>query len=355
MDAFDTLHLLGLDEALDARRLILDRLHFDHDFPVQVFEVNIRLLGGLLSAYQLDGEKRFLELAQDLGRRLLPAFDSPTGMPYRFVNLKTGEASGGISNPAEIGTLTLELGTLGHLAPAKQAVTALFDRRSPLGLVGSRINVETGEWLDSRSHVGGGIDSYYEYLYKAWQLFGGADFLGMWKTSIAAVNRYAAQGVADMNTGKLLATRSGALQAFFPGLLALAGDTARAATAMDAIEAFGGLLPEAYDSASGEILAPAHELRPEVIESAWQLWRATGEERWRAFGLSYFDALERAARVEAGYAALADGRSGEKADRMHSFLFAETFKYAFLLAAPSGASIVDNTVMTTEAHPLRAG
>ena len=34
-----------------------------------------------------------------------PVFNSPTGMPYRFVNLKTGKTSGAQSNPAEIGTL----------------------------------------------------------------------------------------------------------------------------------------------------------------------------------------------------------------------------------------------------------
>ena len=50
-----------------------------------------------------------------LGTRLLPAFDSPTGMPYMYVNLRTGKTSGARSNPAEIGTLFLEFGTLSKL------------------------------------------------------------------------------------------------------------------------------------------------------------------------------------------------------------------------------------------------
>jgi uncharacterized protein YyaL (SSP411 family) len=58
---------------------------------VQLFEVSIRFLGGLISSYELDGDARFLDLAKDLGKRLLPAFNSPTGMPYRYVNLKTGK------------------------------------------------------------------------------------------------------------------------------------------------------------------------------------------------------------------------------------------------------------------------
>ena len=152
VDAYDTMLLMGLtDEAARAKTLILDSLNFDRDFPVQVFEITIRLLGGLISAYQMDGDPRFLGLARDLGTRLLPAFGSPTGMPYRFVNLRTGAVSGPVSNPAEIGTLMLEFGTLSKLTDdpryydaAKRAVTALFERRSAIGLVGSTIDVRTG-------------------------------------------------------------------------------------------------------------------------------------------------------------------------------------------------------------------
>ena len=57
VDAYDTMLLMGLtDEAADAKRLILERLSFDQDVSVQVFEVTIRLLGGLLSAYEMDGD-----------------------------------------------------------------------------------------------------------------------------------------------------------------------------------------------------------------------------------------------------------------------------------------------------------
>ncbi|MBZ5571862.1 MAG: glycoside hydrolase family 47 protein [Acidobacteriia bacterium] len=132
VDAYDTMVLMGLSgEAARAKSLILDSLSFDRDFPVQVFEITIRELGGLLSAYQLDGDPRFLSLARDLGTRLLPAFGSATGMPYRFVNLHTGAVSGPVSNPAEVGTLMLEFGTLGKLTgdpryydAAKRAVVA---------------------------------------------------------------------------------------------------------------------------------------------------------------------------------------------------------------------------------------
>ena len=92
VDAFDTMILMGLtEEANETKELIFKNLSFDKNFLVQNFEITIRLLGGLISAYQLDGDKRFLDLAEDLGNRLLPAFNSKTGMPYVNVNLKTGE------------------------------------------------------------------------------------------------------------------------------------------------------------------------------------------------------------------------------------------------------------------------
>jgi uncharacterized protein YyaL (SSP411 family) len=82
---------------------------------VQHFEVAIRILGGLLSAQQLNRDPRFLELAIDLADRMLPVFNSNTGMPYRFVNLKTHKTRCRFTNPAEIGTYVLEYGTLSRL------------------------------------------------------------------------------------------------------------------------------------------------------------------------------------------------------------------------------------------------
>ena len=124
---------MGLtDEAERTKTLIVENLSFDKDISVKNFEITIRVLGGLLSSYQMTGDARLLRLARDLGTRLLPVFDSPTGMPYVHVNLKTGKTEGSRSNPAEIGTLLLEFGTLAKLThepvfydKAKKALVAL--------------------------------------------------------------------------------------------------------------------------------------------------------------------------------------------------------------------------------------
>jgi len=110
--------------------------------------------------------KPLLSVAEDLGNRLLPIFNSPTGLPYVYVNLRTGHTRDAVTNPAETGTLLLEFGTLSKLTgrsvfyeKAKHALVETFKRRSPLGLVGESINVETGAWTSTDSHISGGIDS----------------------------------------------------------------------------------------------------------------------------------------------------------------------------------------------------
>src|SRR5205814_4581592 len=123
------------------RDLIVKNLSFDRDVYVKNFEITIRLLGGLVSSYQLTNDRRLLDLADDLGNRLLPVFNSPTGLPYRFVNLRTGKTRDPISNPAETGTLLIEFGTLSKLTgkpvyyeKAKRALLETYNRRSPIGL-----------------------------------------------------------------------------------------------------------------------------------------------------------------------------------------------------------------------------
>jgi len=372
VDGYDTMLLMGLTtEAAEAKELIVTQLGFDRDVEVQVFEVTIRLLGGLLSAYQMDGDPRFLRLADDLGKRLLPAFRTETGMPCRFVNLRSGAVRDCVSNPAEIGTLMLEFGTLARLTgnpvyydTAKRAVTELFRRRSAIGLVGGDIDVRTGRWTTTVSHTSGGIDSYYEYLLKSWRLFGDEDMRRMWRESIGPVNRYLADeghgglwyGYAEMETGVLTKTHSGALDAFLPAVLALDGDTARAARLMTSVNRMWttfGIEPEEMDYATMTIVYPGYPLRPEAIESAYYLYVLTGDERYRRMGGAMFDAVERAARTDAGYASLANVTTRERRDEMPSFYLAETLKYAYLLAAPRSTLDLNAVVFNTEAHPLR--
>src|SRR5438034_39146 len=372
VDALDTLVLMHLDaEAAKARSLIVSDLSFDRDIYVKNFEITMRLLGGLLSSYQLTGDKRLLNLAEDLGNRLLPAFNSPTGLPYVYVNLRTGQTRDAVTNPAETGTLLLEFGTLSKLTgrpvfyeKAKRALVETFKRRSPLGLVGESINVETGVWTSTDSHISGGIDSYYEYLWKCWLLFGDKDCRDMWEASIPAVNKYLADetgsglwyGHADMQTGKRTETTYGALDAFFPTLLAFSGDLARARRLQASsfkMWKLHGIEPETLDYKTMRVVARSYRLRPEIVESTYYLYHYTDDPDYRRMGEKMFDDFVKYCRTEAGYAALADVISKQQRDEMESFVLAETFKYFYLLFAPPETLQFDKVIFNTEAHPLK--
>ncbi len=372
VDALDTMMLMGLDdEAAKTRDYIAANLSFDHDIYVKNFEITIRMLGGLLSSYQLSGDKRLLALASDLGTRLLPAFNSPTGMPYVYVNLKTGAVRGDETNPAEIGTLLMEFGTLSKLTgktvyyeKAKHALVELYSRRSPIGLVGSGINVKTGKWVDPVSHIGGGIDSYYEYLLKSSILFDDQECKRMWDSTIESVNKYVADeaptgfwyGETNMSTGVRTGSDFEALAAFFPGTLALSGDLDRARKLEDSaykMWTLYGIEPEAINYKTMTIAYNGYELRPEIIESAFYLYRFTHDPRYREMGKVFFDSLTKYCRTDVGYAALSDVKKKTKKDEMESFFLAETLKYLYLLFSPPETLDLSRNVFNTEAHPLR--
>ena len=64
IDALDTMQIMGLtEEAEKTKTAVLANLSFDKDVWVKNFEITIRILGGLLSAYQLTGDRRLLVLA----------------------------------------------------------------------------------------------------------------------------------------------------------------------------------------------------------------------------------------------------------------------------------------------------
>ncbi|HUX83778.1 MAG TPA: glycoside hydrolase family 47 protein [Chitinophagaceae bacterium] len=375
VDGFDTMILMGLRRQADsAKKLILDSLDFNQDFFVSNFETTIRELGGLLSAFEWDGDSGFLRKAVDLAARLAPAFRSPTGMPYRFVNLRTGATRDAESNPAEVGTMLLEYGTLTRLTGdpayyrrAKKALMALYRRKSSkTGLVGSGINVRTGHWTGKESSIGGGTDSYYEYLLKSAILFGDSDCRKAWESSLKSINRWLADtlhgglwyGHADMENGKITGTYSGALDAFFAGTLCLGGDL-RDGRALQASNfrmwQLAGIEPESLNYATMKILDPVYELRPENFESCYYLYHYTHEEQYLRMARTMFESIQQYCRTDAGYAAVKDVRNMTLEDTMDSFFLAETLKYAYLIFAPENTLDFDGVIFNTEAHPLKRG
>ena len=193
VDSLDTLAVMGMQQEFEeAVKITIKTVNFDLDSRVQVFEVTIRMLGGLLSAHTFASSEKYgtridwyqgelLDLAHDLGKRLLPAFDTPFGLPFPRINLRHGVFKNEIREActAGAGTLILEFGVLSRLTGdpifeqvAKKALLEIWSRRSLLGLLGNTMNIFDKRWVDGVSGVGAGMDSYFEYLFKAHVLFG---------------------------------------------------------------------------------------------------------------------------------------------------------------------------------------
>jgi hypothetical protein len=372
IDAYSTLRIMGFEEyANEIESYVIDSLDLDRDIFVKTFEVNIRILGGLLSMYDLTGDERILARAVDFGDRLLPAFGSATGIPRYWVNLHTGEARGDTVNVAEGGSCLLEMGILslysgdpGYYRAAKKASTAIFNARSALGLISESIDVETGRWTTGYSHIGCCIDSYYEYLYKGWVLFRDPDLKSMWDASIGPIQEYLADGTdsslwygkADMNTGERVSSVVTLYDAYFPALLALSGDTSRAARAQltwDRLWNRYGLEPMVCDYRSGEILNPKYNLNPEIIESAYYLLYFTGDEKYLDMIKTYYRDIRKYCRTDIAYAHISSVLTMEKSDAMSTYFLAETMKYIYLAFSPETGINPGNHVFSTEAHIFR--
>jgi len=374
VEALDTLYLMGLDAELeDGVRWIADHLRFDIDGEVQVFETSIRLVGGLLSGWRATGEKKLLALAKDLTDRLTPAFaKSPTAMPYRFVNLKTGAVRDAVSFPAEIATYLPEWSVLGQAVGdkryydlAKRATRALYQRRSKLDLVADTIDIETGEWRSRRASVGPPTDSYLEYLWDGWQLFGDGELKEWYDVHARAIARRQAVEAegrlwfaqVDFETGAVLDHHQSELAAFYAGLLAQGGDFARGEAYLKSwaeVQARYTVLPEGFDYAAFAPDRASNALRPEFADSCLNLYLLRPEERWREYARLHFEAMKATSKAPFGFSGLADiaARPMRQDDSCPAYWWSEQMKYYWLLFSDTSRFDYKTNYLSTEGNVL---
>ncbi|KAF9225266.1 glycoside hydrolase family 47 protein [Gyrodon lividus] len=180
VDSLDTMLIMGLhDEYQRARAWVQHNLSFDRDANFSTFETTIRVLGGLLTAYHLSGgDPIFLEKAQELGDRLLPVFETPSGLPLSLVNLHLQEGvpdrdNGGYASTAEVATLQLEFRYLSYLTDednywekVETVMAVLKTAGLPHGLASIFVDPDSGRYRTGPIRLGSRGDSYYEYLLK---------------------------------------------------------------------------------------------------------------------------------------------------------------------------------------------
>ncbi|TDG42004.1 hypothetical protein AWZ03_011578 [Drosophila navojoa] len=361
IDALDTLATMGNFTEFRRVHALIEKMNFNKDINVSVFETNIRIVGGLLSAHLLsrragiDVEPGWpcagplLRMAEDVARRLLPAFDTNTGMPYGTVNLRYGVPNGetSVTCTAGVGTFLVEFGTLSRLTGksiyeevALQAIYALWERRSSIGLFGNHIDVQSGRWTALDSGIGAGVDSLFEYLVKGAILLNRPELLELFAEARTPIDKYMRKDDwyvwVGMNKGQVTLPVFQSLESFWPGVLSIVGDTESAMrTMMRYISVWKkyGFLPEFFNIPAGEA-APNREvypLRPELIESAMYLYRATKNQYLLELGEHMLETIEFSAKTKCGYATIRNVVTHEKENRMESFFLAETTKYLYLL------------------------
>ncbi len=374
VEALDTLWVMGLDaEFQEGVAWVKSDFDVDVDGDVSVFETSIRLVGGLLSAHHASGDPVLLAKAHDLGQRLLPAFDTPTGLPYGAVNLKTGAVREPRNSPAGCATYLPEWGTLSRLTgdrrfhdAAKRAAAAVFDRRSKLDLVATAIDAPSGRWLERRATVGSYGDSFFEYLWDGWQLLGDADCKHMYDVCTAAILKHQQEVFAgdlwfcdvDFETGARIDRRQDELASFYGGLLAQGGAHRQGAAYTQSwarVQDRFGVLPEEYDYGSGHATQVTNALRPELADSAFNLWLLDRDERWREIAARHFLAMRRWNKAAYGYTDLADVTAEPKrqADHCPGYWWSEQMKYYWLIFSDTQRFDYADNYLTTEGNVLR--
>ncbi|KAJ3553416.1 hypothetical protein NM688_g3622 [Phlebia brevispora] len=446
VDSLDTMLLMGLDDLYRQATPHVAHLTFDEDKRVQFFETVIRYLGGLLSVYAMTKDPLFLARADDLGRQLLPAFNTTHGLPASFVNVNSGLTSmgwmGNVAILSEMASCQMEYRYLAHLTGRPEYVRVvdhvldhMMQYAENGGLYATTFDLTTGRPFSNAYSVGAMADSAYEYFLKEWLLTGRTEqrFLDMYLQSAEAIINhllYVSPNrkllfVADANRHTLLPDNNlQHLSCFIAGLFALGAATIpnvdpRHAWAAEGLgqtcwltyaDTVTGLGPErvrfpnartkwvdeiaAWEAAGrpdgtppgvnerlpvtqGEdkdyaTSDPRYLLRPEVrllvlgpkhnsdrvsaktLESMYILWRTTGDTKWRERGWAMFEAIDNHTRTEDAYASVLDVNRvpTPKDNDLPSFFFAETLKYAYLLALDEDIVPLDKWVFNTEAHPL---
>ncbi|KAH9003477.1 glycoside hydrolase family 47 protein [Lactarius hatsudake] len=407
VDAMSTMKIMGLttqfNEALDFVRKI-DFSKSNTLDAVSVFESTIRYVGGLLSAYELNGQgDQFLvDKAKQLADKLSAAWVQENKIPYGFVDFNTSSPTKAISSIAEAGTLTLEWSRLSKYTGddkyrqlAEGAAVTIANNPAPLpGLPAQGIDPSTGQptW-------GGGSDSYFEYLIKYAYLSNTDDklFKDAWFTAVDSSIRYLKKTstvgdhvyLADIDDNGSVQPVGSHLECFHAGNWMLGGKLLDNQTIIDLALQLNdacwntyagdatGIGPEAFAYATGltgtangvppqqllfyrqhgyYITSPGYVQRPEVLESNFYAWRVTGEQKYLDRARSAVKSFNAYLKTSTGgFAGIRNVNNQQTAqdDETQSFWFAEVLKYLYLTFDDPSRISLNDYVFNTEAHPFK--
>ncbi|KAF6040317.1 MAN1A2 [Bugula neritina] len=406
VDSLDTLYTMGLFEEVQLGKMWLKEnltSHLNVSVQVSVFEFNIRFVGGLLSMFALTNECEYRDLAVLCADKLLPAFETPHGIPVAHIDLKHGLntrfTNFGNAILSEFGTLHLEFFYLSHITGEFKYRNLVENIREKVtkanvnGLYGNHFSINTAKYMSSNLAVslGGAGDSFYEYLFKSYLQSGKTDTHAL-KLYFDAMEAIIKEGLLQTSGGGLryfgmkhtglshnAQRRMEHLACFIGGVIGLSAEYSKNQTATlqlaediastcheSYVRAASGIGPESFefDTSKGDAVSAGgdsgYHMRPEVVETWFFLSRVTKDRKYREWCWDFIKALDKYCKVKDGYVGLHDvylrrtDSKGEplKEDVQQSYFMAETLKYLYLIYKDESLLSLDSWVFNTEAHPL---
>jgi len=415
VDAMSTMSIMGQTALFEEAVQFASQIDFNISHTTDttsVFETTIRYVGGLLSAFELEGQKHpvLVEKAKEVADKLSLAWSLGNVVPYGYVDFNTSQPTIATSNIAEAGTLTLEWSTLAkhtgndtYRQLAENSVRHIAGLTPPLpGLAAQGIDPTSGNFVGAYVSWGGGSDSYFEYLIKYPRLSNTNDniFADTWATAVDSSMKFLARTstvgnhlyLADRQDDGSIVHIGSHLACFHSGNWLLGGKLMNNQTIIDfalkladacwntyastltgiGMEQFGyfssdgnftGATPTADDLAfyaeHGFFLYPGAEyylMRPEVLESNFYAWRVTGDTKYLDRASSAIASFSKWLKAPAGFAGIWNTNESDSGfiDDMESFWFAEVLKYLYLTFDDPNHISIDEWVFNTEAHPFKA-
>ncbi|KAG8747223.1 maturation of Asn-linked oligosaccharides protein [Ceratobasidium sp. 414] len=411
VDAMSTAKVMGLDDIYNEAvnfSLAIDFSNSKTSDNVSLFESTIRYLGGLISAYELGGKKDIglIARAKELGDKLAYAWVGANDFPYNSNDFSSNhpvvEQSGIVLEWAKLSDYT---GNETYRRLTEKSMNRVGINPAPLpGLPAQGIDPSTGLPVGDYITWGGGSDSYFEYLIKYGRLSNNANpaWTSRWLTAVDSSIRHLAQTAVNTNVSDLLylgdytggrVRHIGSHLACFHGGNWIMGGRL---TGNDTIFNYGlrlteacwntyqrtitGIGPEvfAYMGPDGNWTGSTpssqdvafykqngfyvysgyayYDLRPEVLESNFYAWRATGDIKYYNRAVAGLESIKKYCRPGVGVAGIGDVRSTNSGyiDHTESFFFAEVMKYIYLTFAEPSVIDLDKYVINTEAHPFEA-
>ncbi|KNZ78343.1 putative mannosyl-oligosaccharide alpha-1,2-mannosidase 1B [Termitomyces sp. J132] len=382
-------YIMGLDDLFQEAVTFSSNIDFSKSQTpdsVSVFETTIRYLGGLLSAFELSDQKYpiLLEKAKEVADKLAFAWVGENALPFGSVNFTT--------NSPTIAAVLLTF------APDPLPDRNTSDRK---GLPAQGVNPQDGKSIGGYVTWGGGSDSYFEYLIKYARLSNTNDplFANTWHTavdsSIKTLLRTSIPGnhvyLADFDDSRKIRHIGSHLACFNGGNWILGGKLLNNDTIVNIglqladacwntyASTQTGIGPEsfAFISSDGNFTGgtPANVAdlkfnaqhgfyitdgvyiqRPEVLETNFYAWRATGDTKYLDRAASAVASFDKFLQTPTGYAGINDVNNVANGlvDDTESFWFAEVLKYLYLTFDDPNHISLDEYVFNTEAHPFKA-